>query len=385
MSDYSFPLDSPGIPGKAAASGDSRQTAARRIERERLLELLDPWPSRWALEIVHETGSTNADLAARLKGARGVPFEPSVRVAYSQTAGRGRRGRPWLATPGNALLLSLGYLMPRAPNQLAGLSLALGTTIVAGLRTLPLDSSRRLSLKWPNDILLDGTKLAGVLVETVWSTRDATALVIGVGLNVSSDDELEQQITSLHETLRATLPTLPGALCRAWPHAALTPVLGAVLNALAVGLERFGRHGFEPFHDTWIAEHAYAGQEVVVLEQGDEMARGIAYGVDEQGQLLIRTPQAIRAIATGDVSLRLAASADVPAQPAPSMSACGARTGGLPTAAESTEGLPRSGLSPSGLSTGGESKSDTPVAELPGAGKLSATERARDQPHNNDA
>jgi BirA family biotin operon repressor/biotin-[acetyl-CoA-carboxylase] ligase len=221
-----------------------------------------------------------------------------------------------LATPGNALLFSLSYLMPRAPNQLAGLSLALGATIVDGLCTLPLDDNGRLSLKWPNDILLDGAKLAGVLVETVWSTRDATALVIGVGLNVSSTDELAQQIASLHETLHTTLPTVPGALSRAWPHATLTPVLGAVLNALAVGLERFGRHGFEPFRDTWVAKHAYAGQEVVVLEQGDEMARGIAYGVDEQGQLLIRTPQAIRAIATGDVSLRLAASVDAPARPA---------------------------------------------------------------------
>ncbi|SIT71784.1 MULTISPECIES: biotin--[acetyl-CoA-carboxylase] ligase [Burkholderiaceae] len=380
MSDPSSLQDSPGIPGETTASGDPRP-AARHIERERLLELLDPWPSRWAIEVVYETGSTNADLAARLKKARGVPFEPSVRVAYSQTAGRGRRGRPWLATPGNALLFSLGYLMPRAPARLAGLSLALGAMIVDGLRTLPLDDSGRLSLKWPNDILLDGAKLAGVLVETVWSTRDATALVVGVGLNINGANELEQQIASLHETLRATLPTMPGALSRAWPHAALTPVLGAVLNALAVGLERFGRHGFEPFRDAWIAEHAYAGQEVVVLEQGDEMARGTAYGVDEQGQLLIRTPQAIRAIATGDVSLRLAASIDAPAQPAPGSSTCGAGTGALPTAAVST-----AGLRPSGLPPGGVPASDAPAPALPGAGKPPATGCAREQqPHNDDA
>ncbi|KAG0163533.1 hypothetical protein DFQ30_011404 [Apophysomyces sp. BC1015] len=312
MSDHPSLPNPPGGPGDS----DSSVAAARRIERERLIERLDPQPSRWALEVVPETGSTNADLVARLKEARAVPFEPCVRVAYSQTAGRGRRGRRWLATPGNALLFSVGYRMPRAPQQLAGLSLAIGATIVDALRTLPLDGNARLALKWPNDILLDGAKLAGMLIEQAWSTRDATALVIGVGLNVHGADALEQQIASLHETLRATPPIVPSALSRAWPHAALTPVLGAVLNALAVGLERFGRHGFEPFRNAWVDDHAYAGHEVVVLEQGDEIARGIAYGVDAQGQLLIQTPQEIRAIATGDVSLRLAASVAAPAHEA---------------------------------------------------------------------
>lgn len=312
MSNHSLPPNPPARPDEAVGAGEPCAVASRRIDRKQLLELLNPRPSRWSLEVVYETGSTSADLATRLKEARGVPFEPCVRVAYSQTAGRGRRGRPWLAAPGNALLFSLGYLMPRAPEQLAGLSLAIGATIVAGLRTLSLEENSQLALKWPNDILLDGKKLAGVLVETVWSTCETTALVIGIGLNVNGADELQQQIASLPETLRSARPTAPAALSQAWPHAALTPVLGAMLNTLCAGLERFGRYGFEPFRDTWINDHAYTGREVVILEQGNEIARGIAQGVDTQGRLLIRTSQEIRTIFTGDVSLRLAAGLDSP-------------------------------------------------------------------------
>lgn len=306
MSDTTSPLD----PAGADEGADPKRAAARRVDRDRLLELLDPQPSQWTLEVVYETGSTNADLVARLKDARGPRFEPCVRIAYSQTAGRGRRGRPWLAMPGDALLFSVGYLLPRGPDKLAGLSLAIGAAIVDGLRVLPLAAGARLALKWPNDILLDGAKLAGVLVESAWSTREETALVIGIGLNVRGADELERQIASLHDTVRANLPTPPTALSRAWPDAALTPALAAVLNALAVALTRFGRNGFAPFREAWLNDHAYADQEVVVLEQGEERARGVACGVDAQGQLLVRTHDGVIAIATGDVSLRLAANLD---------------------------------------------------------------------------
>ncbi|UDG83336.1 biotin--[acetyl-CoA-carboxylase] ligase [Candidatus Vallotia lariciata] len=315
MSYHSSFQDLPSIPEKTDAGFESLAAVADGIEYKRLLELLDPQPSRWTLEVVYETGSTNADLAAWLKSARWIPFDPRVRVAYSQTAGRGRHSRPWLSTPGNALLFSLAHLIPRTPNRLSGLSLAVGATIVEGLRTLPLDDNRQILIKWPNDILLDGEKLAGVLVETVWSTQDATALVVGVGLNINSADSLVKQIESSHEILRAASPLMPSALSSAWPHVALTPVLGAVLNALAVGLERFGQHGFEPFRNTWISVNAYVGQEVVIFGHRGEVARGIVYGVDEKGQLLIRTPQEIRAIATGDVSLRLSENIPTSAKP----------------------------------------------------------------------
>jgi BirA family transcriptional regulator, biotin operon repressor / biotin---[acetyl-CoA-carboxylase] ligase len=90
------------------------------------------------------------------------------------------------------------------------------------------------------------------------------------------------------------------------PNANLTDTLAAELNALEAVLKRFGAEGFAPFQPRWNACHAYAGREVVLLEQGVEQGRGVAVGVDERGQLLLDTPDGRQVIATGDVSLRLA-------------------------------------------------------------------------------
>jgi BirA family biotin operon repressor/biotin-[acetyl-CoA-carboxylase] ligase len=266
----------------------------------------------WPVEIVDETGSTNADLMARIKQRPRDPsagqngLEPLVRVAYSQTAGRGRRGRPWVAQPGNALLLSIACVVARPIEGLAGLSLAIGTGVLDALSRLPLSASARLALKWPNDVLIDDGKLAGILIETAWNTPQATAVVIGIGINLHGAAELAAQVDEANRHASSLAPgNAPAALSRAWPNANLTDTLAALLNALDVTLERFEAEGFRPFRQPWLAAHAYTGQEVVLLEQGVEVARGVAAGVDDQGQLQIDTPEGLRTAATGDVSLRL--------------------------------------------------------------------------------
>jgi BirA family biotin operon repressor/biotin-[acetyl-CoA-carboxylase] ligase len=131
--------------------------------------------------------------------------------------------------------------------------------------------------------------------------------VIGIGTNVKGADELAAKVSALNANVppqaRGTVPT---ALSRALPNANLTDTLAAELNALEPALKRFGAEGFEPFQARWNACHAYAGREVVLLEQGVEITRGVAAGVDESGQLLLDTASGREAIATGDVSLRLA-------------------------------------------------------------------------------
>jgi BirA family transcriptional regulator, biotin operon repressor / biotin---[acetyl-CoA-carboxylase] ligase len=230
-----------------------------------------------------------------------------VRVAYLQTAGRGRRGRTWYAEPGNALLFSVACVLPRPLEDLAGLSLAVGVALVDGLRSLPVAGPGQIALKWPNDVLLEGDKLAGILIETAWSTEYASAVVIGIGTNVKGAVELAAKVGALNADVppqaRGTTPT---ALSRALPNANLTDTLAAELNALEAVLKRFGAEGFAPFQPRWNACHAYAGREVVLLEQGVEQGRGVAVGVDERGQLLLDTPDGRQVIATGDVSLRLA-------------------------------------------------------------------------------
>jgi BirA family biotin operon repressor/biotin-[acetyl-CoA-carboxylase] ligase len=297
----------------AAADGDWRIDAAQVLARSGC-----GLPAS-VLDIVDETGSTNTDLMRRMRDLAREPAKPgvqAVRVAYRQTAGRGRRGRSWYAEPGRALTFSLACVLPRPLGELAGLSLAVGVALVEALRAMsgiePHDATR-IGLKWPNDVLLDDGKLAGILVETAWSTPCATAAVIGIGLNVREDEALAAEVaaaaqagegaTSAH--LRATPPV---ALTRVVAQATLTDTLALALSALTRMIEDFSAAGFAPFRPRWNACHLYAGREVVLLERGAELARGAALGVDQSGQLLLATADGVKPIATGDVSLRLAQS-----------------------------------------------------------------------------
>jgi BirA family biotin operon repressor/biotin-[acetyl-CoA-carboxylase] ligase len=302
MTDTLFPPPSPG-----AAPGDGND--AWRIDRERARAGgAGAIPSE-ALEIVDETASTNTDLMARMKALpreRAAVGVHAVRAAYRQTAGRGRQGRSWQSTPGHALTFSLACVLPRPLAGLAGLSLATGVAVLDGLARLAPSEAGRLALKWPNDVLLDGRKLAGILIETAWSTASASAVVIGVGINVRRDEALEAELDA---TAAATRATPPAALSQALPNANLTDTLAVVVKALTEMIERFGTGGFAAFADRWNACHAHTNREVVLLEKGEEFARGIATGVDGAGQLLLLTDTGMQTIATGDVSLRLAADA----------------------------------------------------------------------------
>ncbi|RKP49272.1 biotin--[acetyl-CoA-carboxylase] ligase [Trinickia fusca] len=282
------------------------------IDRARVLARAPHAVTACTLEIVEQTASTNSDLMARVKAMPRESVPPgiqAVRVAYLQTAGRGRQGRVWHAAPGHTLMFSLACVLPRTLSGLAGLSLAVGAALVEGLRTLPLDDRSRIALKWPNDVLLDGGKLAGILIETAWSTPAACAVVIGAGINVRHDEALLAHLAASAANVPAQArATPPAALSQALPDANLTDTLGAVLEALAAMLARFGETGFAPFRGDWHACHAYADRDVVLLEHGKEVLRGRALGVDEIGQLLVATADGVQAVATGDVSLRLAPS-----------------------------------------------------------------------------
>ncbi|AOJ14488.1 biotin--[acetyl-CoA-carboxylase] ligase [Burkholderia vietnamiensis] len=301
----------------APTSSDKPEAGDAHIARNRLDAHLDAAPRAWPLDIVAATGSTNADLANRLKAlprtANALPA-PLVRVAFEQTAGRGRQGRPWFAQPGNALLCSVGCIVPRPVDALGGLSIAIGVALAEGLATLPLDGGTRVALKWPNDLLLTRTegdtvridgKLAGILIETVWNTDDATAVVIGFGINVRGAQAVAAQVDALRARDAALANGLPpAALSAACASANLTDTLAAALNALTPALAQFASDGLAPFVPRWHALHAHAGREVVLLEQGVERARGIATGIDATGRLLLDTPDGVQAIAAGDVSLR---------------------------------------------------------------------------------
>jgi BirA family biotin operon repressor/biotin-[acetyl-CoA-carboxylase] ligase len=233
-------------------------------------------------EVVASTGSTNADLRARLPGLT----QPVLLAAEQQTAGRGRAGRSWLDAPGDSLSFSLAWHFGGQLPQICGLSLAVGVLIAETLRA----GGWEVGLKWPNDLLLDGRKLGGILIDTV-SARPGTWAIIGIGINVHPHAERD----AAAGTETASLAS--GGVDR-------NALLAALADGLAEGLPLFDAQGFTPFVPRWQALHAYAGEAVDLIERGRLLQQGIARGIDEMGCLLLDTRAGRIAVLAGDISLR---------------------------------------------------------------------------------
>jgi len=237
-----------------------------------------------AIEVVQQTGSTNSDLLQRIPTLTG----PVLLAAESQTAGRGRAGRSWLSSQGDTLTFSLAWPFKQPQKTLMGLPLAVGVGLAEALSSLKVP----VKLKWPNDVLKDGEKLAGVLVEVAMSGEHAWA-VIGVGLNLRVSDEMEAHIG--HSVAQATwLAQMDRNL-----------LLGELTNHLVSNCEQFAQSGFASFAAKWNALHAYTNEHVSIIDQGKITHQGMALGVNDQGYLLLHDDQGkTSSIMVGDVSLR---------------------------------------------------------------------------------
>jgi BirA family biotin operon repressor/biotin-[acetyl-CoA-carboxylase] ligase len=175
---------------------------------------------------------------------------------------------------------------------MSGLPMAVGVALAETVASLGVP----VQIKWPNDLLRDGKKLAGILVETQAARRDtdgAIWAVIGVGLNLVMPDELEAAI---------------GRDVAAAPWLAKmdrNQLMAALLSRLAAVLAEFDDTGFAPFAGRWNALHAWQGRDVVILDQGKVLQQGVAAGVDAIGRLMLDTAQGRTEVLSGDVSLRL--------------------------------------------------------------------------------
>jgi BirA family biotin operon repressor/biotin-[acetyl-CoA-carboxylase] ligase len=236
------------------------------------------------IDVVQQTGSTNSDLLDRLARLTGAV----VLVAEHQTAGRGRAGRSWLSGAGASLTFSVAWPFSRSPQALLGLPLAVGVALAEALTELQVP----VQLKWPNDVLKNGKKLAGVLVETA-TLGPQTWAVIGIGLNLLMPQELEQSIG--HEVADAT-----------WlAQMDRNRLLAILLNHLVAAMAQFERSGLSAFLERWNALHAHRGQFVNLIEQGKIIRQGIATGVNHQGCLMLQDEHGVlSAVMAGDVSLR---------------------------------------------------------------------------------
>lgn len=230
--------------------------------------------------------STNAEALRRAQAGEQGPLWI---VADVQTAGRGRSGRNWSSDAGNlhaSLLVTLALPQPKAFQ----LALVAGVAVLDALSATLKSTPPGLCLKWPNDILIDGEKTGGILVESSTGTAGRLTAVIGIGLNVVSHPAgLERPAT--HLAAHAACPE---------PQALLAAIDGALGGWLATWDE--GR-GFAAIREAWL-NRAHPIGERMGINTGTERVAGTFRGLDPDGALLIDADGSIRRFSFGDVSLQ---------------------------------------------------------------------------------
>lgn len=256
-----------------------------------LVAALDPaLRSRFDIDLLDRCDSTNSQLLSRAEA--GAP-SGTVILTRVQTAGRGRRGRPWVSSLDDSLTFSLLWRFP-AGSDLSGLSLTVGVAVIEALQHLGVAGA---GLKWPNDVLLGGQpwrKLAGILVELVPASHKLPAAVIGIGLN-------RRLPASLLPEIRAKATSLDDVL----PQAPESPVLlAALLASLHRHLQQFSQQGFAAARPDWLSHHVYQDQPVCLYRDFAPPLEGLCRGVANDGALLLETAQGVQRIISGEVSLR---------------------------------------------------------------------------------
>ena len=240
-----------------------------------------------AVHVRFAVDSTNTVLAGRLReGARA----PELCAAEIQTAGKGRQGRRWVSGLGRSLVLSVSWRFDAPAEGLSGLSLALGVALVEALAAGGFDG---VMLKWPNDLVVDERKLAGILVEVSRSGSDSAACVAGVGFNLDlapvDSGRIDQPWTDF---------------ARGFGRVPVRNTLAArVANALLDACEQFREQGLEPFAARWRERDALHGRPVRVLSGGAPID-GTARGIDDDGALLVEHSSGVVRCESGEVSVR---------------------------------------------------------------------------------
>ncbi len=241
------------------------------------------------VEVFQLIGSTNQYAISKAQSRQ----KGYVCTAEQQTAGRGRRGKPWISPYGGNLYFSLVWEFAGGASSLEGLSLAVGVALVNALEEVGVSGAE---LKWPNDILFDGRKLAGVLLEMVGDAQGPCQVVIGVGVNVRMPEHAAKAIDQSWVDIAAICPQLPSR----------NNLLSVILNRIVEMLILFEKEGFAGYQQRWQELDAYAGREVAIT-LGQEIVLGKALGVDVSGAIRLETQQGLRSFNGGEVSLRLSA------------------------------------------------------------------------------
>lgn len=255
------------------------------LEAERLVEA-GKAPA-WPVHIHENLDSTNAQAFRLLEQGMEAPF---LVLAERQTSGRGRRGRRWVSPFADNLYYSLVLRVEGGARQLEGLSLVVGLAVLQTLRQFGVADA---GLKWPNDVLVAGRKMAGILLELSGDPADVCHVVIGIGINANmtaDEEEIDQPWTSMARELGAQIDR-NDLVCR--------------LNEQLQGyLARLRQSGFAALQAEWEAGHLWQGLPVL-LTAGNRQIQGVVLGINEQGALRMSVEGVEQVFSGGELSLRL--------------------------------------------------------------------------------
>lgn len=249
-------------------------------------------PNYFDLKVFDSVDSTNNCLLSNFENRQINNDCIFVVAAELQTNGRGRLGRTWHTGLGDSLTFSLRWSFEQEVSALSGLSLVIGIAIVRVLKSFSIDN---VNLKWPNDILFDHRKLAGVLIELRGEILGPSHAVIGIGINFNLSEivksSIEQKITDLSLVTGKCLNR--------------NLVLGALLSELRNILIDFGKYGFAYFKNEWAGYHAYEGEAILLTLPDDSVIEGVVDGVNDDGSICLITASGENSYNVGDISIRL--------------------------------------------------------------------------------
>ncbi len=264
------------------------------LNRQQIESALHPEVSSLLLDLeIHDSiASTNAYL---LSLARQEPASGRVCLAEFQSAGKGRRGRHWVSPFGHNIYLSLLWCYPDGPAAIAGLSLVIGVCVIRVLRSAGIAD---VGLKWPNDILWQGRKLAGILIEVSGESSGPSHAVVGLGLNFYLPPDSASGIEQAWVDLAHIMGEGVSLQRNQW--------VAALLNELLPVVADFQAHSLIRYLAEWRSYDCLLGQSVT-LYFGEYGHTGVVRGIDDQGQLILEGAQGQnRSFASGEVSFRVA-------------------------------------------------------------------------------
>jgi len=259
------------------------------LDASAIARALETRAPRVHLDVVDEIESTSTRLLEL--AAVGAPSGTCL-VAEWQSCGRGRRGRSWVSRLGGSLTFSLLWRFDRGAGHLGGLSLAVGEAVARGLSVVGV---RRVQVKWPNDVVVDLRKLAGILVETSGEMQGPSVAVIGVGVNYRLSDRVLDRIDQPVSDVWQSVETPP-------PR---SDVLVELLVALSGALDAFDRQGFAASREAWRSLHAYQGRRVRVTAGREAPYDAEVVDVAPDGALVVKTADGrTLPLASAEITLR---------------------------------------------------------------------------------